>query len=217
MAILTGPEIIEMVKRGDIEIAPFRPENVGPNSIDLTLSDEIKVYIDKQGRPIDSGYATALKLHPQKGDPVNERKLVEHLEKRGQLLDVRNPWKTKTYTIPSEGFVLLPGRGYLAATEEFVGTDHYVPHLHGRSSIGRSFISVHHTAGWGDVGFRGSWTLEITCEHPVRIYPGMRICQLAFETVVGEVMSYGTRDGSKYQNQTAPGESRLYQDFAADT
>jgi len=213
MGVLTGPEIQRMVRDGSIVIEPFRPDHVGSNSVDLMLGDEIKVYIGKDGNPIDAGYQKALKLYPVTGDPVNERKLVEYLERNGLLLDIRKPPRVKTVTIPQEGYVLLPGRGYLAATVEFVGTDQFVPMLHGRSSVGRLFVSAHHTAGWGDTGFGGSWTLEITCVHPVRVYPGMRICQVSFESTVGDLMLYGDRDGSKYQGQQEPGESKIHEDF----
>lgn len=214
MAVLTGPEIIKEIHAGNIEINPFNPEHIGPNSLDLTLGDEIKIYTGKDGNPVDAGYMKAIKLHPHQ-DQVNERRLIEYLDRNGLILDTRKAPRTKTVSIPPEGYVLLPDRGYLAATVEYVGTDKFVPMLHGRSSLGRLFISAHHTAGWGDTGFGGSWTLELTCVHPVRIYAGMRICQVSFEDTVGELMLYRDRSGSKYQGQLEPGVSKIHEDFTA--
>ena len=52
--------------------------------------------------------------------------------------------------------------------------------LEGRSSIGRLGVFIHVTAGFGDVGFKGYWTLEIFCVQPVRIYAGVEVCQNVF-------------------------------------
>ena len=59
-------------------------------------------------------------------------------------------------------------------------------------------LMVHITAGFGDNGFKGKWTLEITVTHPVIVYPGMEIGQLYYETIDGDSsMTYA----GKYQNQ----------------
>ena len=50
--------------------------------------------------------------------------------------------------------------------------------LEGRSSIGRLGLFIHVTAGFGDVGFNGYWTLEMFCVQPIRIYAGVEICQI---------------------------------------
>ena len=42
--VLTGKEIIENIKLNKIEVDPFSPQHVGPNSIDLHLADELLVY-----------------------------------------------------------------------------------------------------------------------------------------------------------------------------
>ncbi len=110
-----------------------------------------------------------------------------------------------------EGFVLEPGRGYLMHTEEVVGTECYVPVLDGKSSIGRLFISVHATAGYGDPGFLGQYTLEVTVTHPVRVYAGMRVCQIRFHELVGERLLYS----GNYQGGASMGPvpSRSWRQF----
>ena len=87
------------------------------------------------------------------------------------VLDPKQDNRTGRLVIPEEGLVLHPGRLYLAKTVEYTETHNLVPMLVGRSSIGRLGIFVHVTAGFGDVGFSGNWTLELTCVQPVRVYP----------------------------------------------
>jgi dCTP deaminase len=73
---------------------------------------------------------------------------------------MKTPNPTKRITIPEEGLVLKPNTLYLGRTNEFTKTDRYVPMLEGRSSTGRLGLFIHVTAGFGDIGFAGYWTLE---------------------------------------------------------
>jgi dCTP deaminase len=128
-------------------------------------------------------------------------------------LDAKEDNPTELRELPEEGFVLLPGIGYLLHTEERVRTDRYVPIIDGKSSIGRLFVTVHVTAGFGDPGFDGQYTLETTVTHPVKVYPGMRITQMRFHTIAGEVGLYEgnyTGEGAK-----GPVASRSFKQFAA--
>jgi len=87
-----------------------------------------------------------------------------------------------------------------------------VARVEGRSSLGRLGIVVHSTAGFVDAGFTGTITLEISNLNtvPVALYPGMRVCQLAFENMSSEALvPYGKKPSSKYQNQILPEESRV--------
>lgn len=125
-------------------------------------------------------------------------------------LDMKKNNQHYTQTIPRSGFIIWPGRIYLARTMERTRTDCYVPMLEGRSSVGRLGIFIHATAGFGDVGFDGYWTLELSCVQPVRIYPGVEICQIYYHTIDGEYEPY--RSG-KYQNNTGVQPSMLWKDF----
>ena len=82
--------------------------------------------------------------------------------------------------------------------------------VEGRSSVGRLGMFIHITAGFGDVGFAGYWTLEISCIQPIRIYAGVSICQIFYHTIQGEFDPY--RSG-KYQNNADMQPSMLYKDF----
>lgn len=123
------------------------------------------------------------------------------------VLDPRRNNRTREIVIPSEGYVLKPGRVYIASTEEWTETRNLVPMLVGRSSVGRLGLAVHVTAGFGDIGFRGRWTLELAATEPVRIYPGMEICQIYYQTVAGEILDGYT---GKYVGQEAATPSRLF-------
>ncbi len=83
--------------------------------------------------------------------------------------------------------------------------------LEGRSSIGRLGLFIHITAGFGDVGFCGYWTLEISCVHPVRIYPGVEICQIFYHIIEGDYEKYNSN--GKYQNNQGIQPSFLYKEF----
>jgi dCTP deaminase len=123
---------------------------------------------------------------------------------------MRKPPTPKRLTIPPEGLELEPRRLYLGRTLEYTETHDVVPMLEGRSSVGRLGLFVHVTAGFGDVGFRGFWTLEMICTHPVRIYAGVEICQIFYHTVLGEIQEYKS---NKYQGNRDIQPSMLYKDF----
>lgn len=127
-----------------------------------------------------------------------------------KVLDMRQPLKTKRIIIPKEGLLLEPNRLYLGRTLEYTKTDNLVPMLEGRSSVGRLGLFIHVTAGFGDVGFSGYWTLEIHCIQPVKIYPGVEICQIYYHTIEGDFSRY---EGGKYQNNSGIQPSLLYRDF----
>ncbi|NLP36850.1 MAG: dCTP deaminase [Firmicutes bacterium] len=127
-----------------------------------------------------------------------------------KVLDMKKPNKTKRLIIPEEGLVLEPGRLYLGRTLEYTKTDKYVPMLEGRSSIGRLGLFIHVTAGFGDVGFSGYWTLEIFCIQPIRVYPFVEICQIYYHTIEGDYDKYSS---GKYNHNRGIQPSLLYMDF----
>lgn len=126
------------------------------------------------------------------------------------VLDMKRANKTKKLVIPEEGLVLEPNKLYLGRTVEYTKTDNYVPMLEGRSSIGRLGLFIHVTAGFGDVGFSGYWTLEIFCVQPIKIYPNVEICQIYYHTIEGDFDKYAS---GKYQNNNGIQPSLLYKDF----
>jgi dCTP deaminase len=129
-------------------------------------------------------------------------------------LDMKKDNPAEQLIIPAEGILLEPGRLYLGRTIEHTVTKNLVPMLEGRSSVGRLGLFVHVTAGFGDTGFSGFWTLEIQCVHPVRIYAGVEICQIFYHEVVGTVLNY---ESKKYQANKGVQTSRLWMDFQKDS
>ena len=127
-----------------------------------------------------------------------------------EVLDMKKPNKASTVTIPEDGLILYPGKLYLGRTMEFTKTNNCVPMLEGRSSIGRLGLYIHVTAGFGDIGFSGYWTLELHCVQPIKIYPGIDICQIYYHTLLGDFVEYKS---GKYQNNTGIQPSLLYKDF----
>lgn len=111
---------------------------------------------------------------------------------------------------------LVPGRVYLAVTEEYTETLRHVPYLDGKSSVGRLGIAIHATAGRGDVGFKNHWTMELVVAQPVKVYAGMPIGQLTYhETTSLPLVEYGAAArGSKYQGRDPrPQPSRMFKNF----
>ncbi|WCF11694.1 dCTP deaminase (plasmid) [Paenibacillus thiaminolyticus] len=126
------------------------------------------------------------------------------------ILDMKKKHKTKTLQIPEEGLILQPGVLYLGRTVEKTSTKNLIPMLEGRSSTGRLGLESHICAGFGDVGFNGYWTLEISVVMPLRIYPYVEICQIYFHTIEGEYEEYKS---GKYQNNVGIQSSQMYKDF----
>jgi dCTP deaminase len=125
------------------------------------------------------------------------------------LLDMARANRVRRVTIPADGIVLSPNQLYLARTVERTETHAFVPMIEGRSSVGRLGLFVHVTAGFGDVGFCGYWTLEMFAVQPVRIYPYVPICQIFYHEVRGKITKYN----SKYQNNRDIQPSLLFREL----
>ena len=163
-------------------------------------------------KEIDKGTITISPFDERRINP-NSYNLSLHdelLVYRGGTLDMRTPNETETLAIPTEGLTLTPGRLYLGRTAEYTKTEGFIPMLEGRSSIGRLGICIHVTAGFGDVGFAGYWTLELFCIQPVKIYAGVEICQIYYHTICGDYEPYHS---GKYQNNSGIQPSLLYREF----
>lgn len=171
--ILSGNEIAEQCRKGNIFIEDFDLARLGPNSYNLRLGKELLAYTEP-------------------------------------ILDPKHKNGYEELEIPEYGFLMTPGKIYLAQTMEYTKTDGFVPMLEGRSSVGRLGINIHATAGFGDVGFHGRWTLELSCVQPVKIYAGMEICQIYYHTIMGEI---GQRYAGKYQESDGVRASQMWQDF----
>ena len=163
---------------------------------------------------IDKG---TIKIEPYDRACLGSNTYDVHLGKwlatyKEHIIDAKKHNLIDQFEIPEEGFVLYPHIFYLGVTEEYTETHAHVPFLEGKSSTGRLGIDIHATAGKGDVGFCGNWTLEISSKLPVRVYEGMPIGQLIYFPVEGEVaVKYNSKANAKYSHQpNKPVESMMW-------
>ena len=129
------------------------------------------------------------------------------------VLDMREQNRVRRISIPESGLVLSPNQLYLARTVERTETHNLVPMIAGRSSVGRLGLFVNVTTGFGNVGFRGYWTLEMFAVQPVRIYPRVPICQIYYQKVEGDVSEY---DSAKYQDNADIVPSMMFMELNPD-
>ena len=92
-----------------------------------------------------------------------------------------------------------------------------VARLEGKSSLGRIGLLIHSTAGYVDPGWKGQLTLELSnvSNLPITLYHRMKIGQISFLrlTTPAEHLYGATELGSKYQGQTLPTASRVYEEY----
>jgi dCTP deaminase len=170
--MLSGDEILNQIKKGNLVIEPFDEKNVAPNSYIVHMGNELVIYDE-------------------------------------DVLECKKPSNYRKIIIPEEGYILRPGELYLGRTVEYTETTNFVPMLNGRLSIAALGVTIHITAGFGDNGFKGTWTLEICCIKPVRIYPNMKIGHLSYFPVIGK----GDRKyHGKYFGQIDATTSKIYED-----
>jgi dCTP deaminase len=158
-----------------------------------------------------------IKIEPFVKDCLGSNSYDVHLGKTlakydNEILDAKKHNTITYFEIPDEGFILQPNIFYLGVTAEYTETHEHVPFLEGKSSTGRLGIDIHATAGKGDVGFCGNWTLEISVKQPVKIYKGMPVGQLIYFPVEGVVnVKYNEKKNAKYSGQPGkPVESMMW-------
>lgn len=199
--ILAGTAIAKAVVDGTIKIDPYREEQLNPMSYDLRLGRTVRIYAD------------AVSFNPLGRWKVDGDQL--EIIENGPPLDAAkdNPTHILEMRI-GQPFLLKPGIGYLLHTEEAITTDVFEPILDGKSSIARLFLTAHQTAGYGDPGFKGQYTLEALVPHPLLVYPGMRIAQIRFHTIVGKPVLYS----GNYVGEASMGpvSSRSWKQFVKD-
>lgn len=215
---LTGPEILRRMqeKNPDIIIKPFDLRCLGSNSYDLHLADTLRVYKHTIPRGLKPAieYKGNPKLHSMR-DWFTHQINYDTYKREPEEYDIRNPrylidptnpehHETIDIKIPETGLILSPDIGYLGATVEYTETRNLFPYIDGKSSVGRNFILNHHTAGRGDDGFCGEWTLEIRVLYPTVVYPNMRIGQIYYEKFSGNRMPYDKNPASHYNGQRGP-------------
>ncbi|VVB79435.1 dCTP deaminase, dUMP-forming [uncultured archaeon] len=185
--LLSDRQIKEAIQNKNIEILPFSEDNLQSASYDLHLDHEFRVF------------------KPHESEIIDTKKPVD-----GMMEKVH---------IPTEGsFVLHPGSFALALVKEKTGVDsHHVGRLEGKSSLARLGLIIHTTAGFLDPGNSLKLTLELfnASPLPIKLYPGMKIAQIAFEKMGSECeRPYGSEGlNSKYFGAEEIQESRMHLNF----
>ncbi|TSC79155.1 MAG: dCTP deaminase [Candidatus Peregrinibacteria bacterium Gr01-1014_25] len=201
--ILSDRDIRKAITLGHVKIESDPATPLGAGQPDLAANKDPTMFLHIHASSMD------LRLG-------NTFKLYEH--SKFAVLDPKKPetfaGNMRTITVPDgDSFIVQPGEFVLGVTREKITVpDDLVVRVEGRSSLGRLGIIVHSTAGFVDPGFSGTITLEISNLNrlPVALYPGMRVCQLAFEQMSSPAETpYDAKPGSKYQGQVLPEESRL--------
>ena len=101
---------------------------------------------------------------------------------RGGILDAKMKNTIDEFEVGIEGVLLEPGELYLYTCNETIGLKgNLCATVMGKSSLGRLGLDIHICAGFIDPGFHGSLVLEMRTIYPLRVYPGMKICQIKFE------------------------------------
>lgn len=132
---------------------------------------------------------------------------------RTDFIDVKNPQISfEKIRIGEEGFVIEPKAFVLATTMEYIKLpEDITAFVEGRSSLGRLGLFIEN-AGWVDAGFEGQITLELynanSC--PIRLYKGMRICQIVLARLDRKAQK---PYAGKYQKQRGATPSMIYKDF----
>lgn len=170
----------------------------------LTGSEIVKAY--ENGDITISGFDPG-RVRPNSYDLTCGSTYAQYQIQNGVVLDPNHMDQYPVKYCSMDPYVVLyPGKMILVSSEERIGTNKYVPMITGRSSIGRLGLSVHNEAGFGDIGFVGNWTFQLTTIYPIMITPGMRIAQCYFLTVEGAAdLLYNGR----YNNAVGPVPSKF--------
>ncbi len=129
------------------------------------------------------------------------------------VLDAATPNRYRRIEIPDEGLTLHPNMLYLGRTVEHTETHGLVPMIQGRSSLGRLGLFINPGGSVGDSGYCGTWTLEMHCVQPVRIYPKMQIAQIYYMQLLGKCDGYCS---DKYQNSRDIQPSLMFREMGGE-
>jgi len=185
--ILSGEQIREYIRQGRILIEPFDERLIGPSQVDLRLGSKFRIF-----------RATNLV------DPSDRNSIEENTE----LVDTKG-----------KPFVIQHGQLILGITLEKVAVPNdLVASIEGRSSIARMGVFIHISSGHVNPGSGSRGPIPVTLEilnmnpAPVKLYPGMRICQLLFYTMDRAVSKGYDEIGGKYAGKLEPSGSMVFED-----
>jgi dCTP deaminase len=180
--ILTDLEIQKLLEGGLISIEPNPPsEAYDSTAVNLTLDLPLRVFRTKvPGFIFDPG--------------VLGYKAAEFIRSATDMV-----------VIPEQGWELPRGELVLGWTKENIDLDfkgRVAARVEGKSSLARIGLAVHVTAPTIHAGFSGSIQLELVNHGPlpIKLRPGMAICQLIIETIKGR---FSKARSSQFHGQSA--------------
>jgi dCTP deaminase len=162
MSVLTRDAILAELEAGRLVIRPFQLDQLGAASVDLTLGDEIRV-IDSGAEPID-------------------------------LLDEADYRDHTTVRRLDEAYVLEPGCTIHGITRERISLPpDLCGFLEGRSRFARLGLMIHVTSAFVQPGVSNRQVLEMSnvSNRPLRIHPGVRLCQIVLLRTEGKATYSG--------------------------
>lgn len=183
---LSDLKIKEYLDKGYKLVDPLDPACIQPASIDLHIDDWIRV--PRLDVPED------FVVDPRSTLPIE---CFRDVDMRGH--------PGHCYDIPPDGIALASTAERIVIPYGLEGV------IDGVSSIGRWFVQVHMTAGYFDTEFQGDGVLEIKNNLPwwFRLSCNLRICQLRYSRIEGEIARPYGKAGNHYQNQRGPIGSQL--------
>lgn len=195
MTLLVDWQIRDALESGLIGIDGYNPDNLGPNSYDITLDSSFVEFLPTKMKSENYAYFYgAPPLRPY--DPIDDES--------NQFI------KTTTDIYEIYMGQLLLG----SSVEHFKINPGIVAFVHGRSSWARIGLQIH-AAGLLDSGWQGNITLEIVnfAPFPIILRKGDKIGQVTFDRVEECAVPYYKRGKSKYDKQVGATESRLWKDY----
>jgi dCTP deaminase len=162
MAVLTRDAILAEIEASRLRITPFERDQLGAASIDLTLGDEIRV-IERSPDPIDLVADSDYRDHTR----------VERLD--------------SPYVLDSGSTIHGITRERIQLPPDLCGF------LEGRSRFARLGLMIHVTSAFVQPGVDNRQVLEMSnvSGHPLRIHPGVRLCQLVLMRTEGSARYQG--------------------------
>lgn len=195
-AVLSDRTIMKYNKKGILIEQPILPNQLQPNSVDLTLGNTFKII---KGNADNSGTKI-----------IDPKQRIKY--KSGSF----TVGKPDTPYAGEEYFYLNPSQFCLLSSKEVLNIPNGIlSFVQGRSSIARLGIQTEQ-AGLIDAGFRGNITFEVYNQtpYPIILFAGMRIAQVYFFKAQYADTIYGSMNSnSKYNDQEGATGSRINQDF----
>ena len=173
MAVLGKKAILSAIDDGSITITPFRPELVGPASVDLTLANSFRVF---------------RKVHQviTVGDHTDYREYTDKIEVQD-----------------GQHILIMPGETVLGITRERLQLGPGLcGWLEGRSRFARLGLMVHISAPFMGPGIDSQQVLEMSNfgPAPLAVSPGLPICQFVFQRLEGDEQYQGRFAGQSEQS-----------------